>query len=232
MYTFIKVRPGTDPRALEKKFPAIVEQHNPEAKERNQRDILSLQPMKDIHLTSNLSEEAEANGDARIVTFMTVIGIFVMVIAWINYVNLSTAKVLERAKEVGVRKVMGALKEQLIRQFLVEAGIVNLFSVILALLIVGLVMPLFNSLSGLQLQITDLSQPWLLVLVFSLWIIGTVLSGSYPALVLSSFKPVTVLKGKLRNSAGGIVLRKSPCCVSIYGLGCAYRWYAHRLSTA
>ena len=209
MYTFIKVRPGTDPRALEKKFPAIVEQHNPEAKERNQRDILSLQPMKDIHLTSNLSEEAEANGDARIVTFMTVIGIFVMVIAWINYVNLSTAKVLERAKEVGVRKVMGALKEQLIRQFLVEAGIVNLFSVILALLIVGLVMPLFNSLSGLQLQITDLSQPWLLVLVFSLWIIGTVLSGSYPALVLSSFKPVTVLKGKLRNSAGGIVLRKS-----------------------
>ena len=209
MYTFIKVRPGTDPKVLEKKFPAIVEKHNPEAKERNQRDILSLQPLKDIHLTSNLSEEAEANGDARIVMFMTVIGIFVMVIAWINYVNLSTAKVLERAKEVGVRKVMGALKGQLIRQFLVEAAMVNLLSVILALLIVGLVMPFFNSLSGLQLQTMDLTHPWFLMLVFSLWIIGTILSGSYPALVLSSFKPVTVLKGKLRNSTGGIALRKS-----------------------
>ena len=131
-----------------------MEKHNPEAKERNQRDILSLQPLKDIHLTSNLSEEAEANGDARIVMFMTVIGIFVMVIAWINYVNLSTAKVLDRAKEVGVRKVMGALKGQLIRQFLVEAAMVNLLSVVLALLIVGLVMPFFNSLSGLQLQTT------------------------------------------------------------------------------
>lgn len=209
MYTFIKVRPGTDPKVLESKFPAIVETYSPGLKERNQRDILFLQPLKDIHLTSNLSEEAEANGDARIVFFLALIGIFVMVIAWINYVNLSTAKALERAKEVGVRKVMGAFKSQLIRQFLTEAAIVNLLSVILALLTVALVIPYFNSLSGLQFQIEDLAQSWFLTLVFGLWIIGTLLSESYPALVLSSFKPVTVLKGKLKNSMSGILLRKS-----------------------
>ena len=209
MYTFVKVRPRTDPKTLESKFPAIIEKYNPGLKERNQRDIFFLQPLKDIHLTSNLSEEAEANGDTRIVFFLGLIGIFVMVIAWINYVNLSTAKALERAKEVGVRKVMGAFKMQLIRQFLIEATIVNLLSVVLAVLTVALVIPYFNSLSGLQLQIEDMTQPWFLVLLPGLWIIGALLSGSYPALVLSSFKPITVLKGKLKNSVSGILLRRS-----------------------
>jgi putative ABC transport system permease protein len=209
MYTFIKVRPGTDPKILEQKFPSIVEKYNPEAKKRNQRDVLSLQPLKDIHLTSNLSDEVETNGDNRIVRFLSMIAIFVMIIAWINYVNLSTAKALERSKEVGVRKVMGAFKGQLIRQFLVEAAMVNLLSVALAILITALVIPFFNSLSGLQLKIADLTQPWFILLTFILWLVGTLLSGSYPALVLSSFKPVVVLKGKLKNSASGIVLRKS-----------------------
>jgi putative ABC transport system permease protein len=209
MYTFIKVRAGTDPKTLESKFPSIIEKYNPGLKDRNQHDIFFLQPLKDIHLTSNLSEEAEANGDARIVFFLALIGIFVIVIAWINYVNLSTAKALERAKEVGVRKVMGAFKTQLIRQFLIEATIVNLLSVILALLAVALVIPYFNSLSGLHLQIEDMTQRWFLALLLGLWITGAFLSGSYPALVLSSFRPITVLKGKLKNSMSGILLRRS-----------------------
>ena len=105
---------------------------------------------------------------------------------------------------------MGALKGQLIRQFLVEAAIVNLLSVVLALVIVGLVMPFFNSFIRITTSYSDSStHPWFLMLVFSLWIIGTMLSGSYPALVLSSFKPVTVLKGKLRNIPAGIALGKS-----------------------
>ncbi len=209
MYTFLKVRPGTDPKMLEAKFPEVVEKHNPKLKEGNQRDTLYLQPLKDIHLKSNLVDEAEANGDAEIVLFLTVIGIFVMVIAWINYVNLSTAKALERAKEVGVRKVMGAFKAQLVRQFLVEAALVNLVSVILAVVVAALAIPFFNSISGLQLQARDLIQLWFVILTLGLWVGGTLLSGSYPALVLSSFKPVTVLKGKLKNSVSGILLRKS-----------------------
>ncbi len=209
MYTFLKVRPGTDPKMLEAKFPEVVEKHNPKLKEGNQRDTLYLQPLKDIHLKSNLVDEAEANGDAEIVLFLTVIGFFVMVIAWINYVNLSTAKALERAKEVGVRKVMGAFKAQLVRQFLVEAALVNLVSVILAVVVAALAIPFFNSISGLQLQARDLIQLWFVILTLGLWVGGTLLSGSYPALVLSSFKPVTVLKGKLKNSVSGILLRKS-----------------------
>lgn len=208
MYTFIKVKPGTDPKELEAKFSAIVNKFKPNLAERNQKEILALQPLTDIHLTSNLAEEVEANGDERIVLFLGIIGIFVLVIAWINYVNLSTAKALERAKEVGVRKVMGALKAQLIKQFLAEAGVINFLAVIIALGVVALVIPSFNGLSGLNLDLTYLVRPWFLFLIGSLWVGGTLLSGFYPAIVLSSFKPVTVLKGKLKNSFSGILLRK------------------------
>lgn len=209
MYTFIKVRPGTDPKTLESKFAAVVDKYSPGLKERNQRDILALQPLKSIHLNSTLSEEAEANGDVRIVLFLGLIGVFVLVIAWINYVNLSTAKAMERAKEVGVRKVMGAFKFQLIRQFLVEASLINMLSILIALLLVGLALPYFNSVSGLQFTWIDLAQPWFIGLIAILWAMGTFLSGFYPAVVLSSFRPVTVLKGKLKNSMSGIVLRKA-----------------------
>jgi putative ABC transport system permease protein len=209
MYTFIRVQPGTDIKALEAKLPAIVDKYKPENKDRNAKETLALQPLKSIHLTSQLSEEPEINGDGKIVRFLAIIGLFVLVIAWINYVNLSTAKAMERAKEVGVRKVMGAFKFQLLRQFVVEAGLVNLISTLIALLIVALVLPYFNSVSGLSLNLSYLVQPWFLLLVGGLSLVGTVLSGFYPAIVLSSFKPVTVLKGKLKNTVSGIFLRKS-----------------------
>jgi putative ABC transport system permease protein len=133
MYTFISVRPGTDPKALEAKFPALISKYKPDNKEKNAHEILALQPLSSIHLTSNLAEEPETNGDERIVNFLTLLGLFVLVIAWINYVNLSTAKAMERAREVGVRKVMGALKFQLIRQFIIESALVNLLAIIIAL---------------------------------------------------------------------------------------------------
>jgi putative ABC transport system permease protein len=208
MYTLIQVRPGTDIRSLEAKFPEVVAKYNPALKERNQKDVLSLQPLSSIHLTSNLAEEAEPNGDARIVQFMALIGIFVLVIAWINYVNLSTAKAMERAREVGVRKVMGAFKSQLVRQFLMESAMINLASILIALAIAILVLPYFNTLSGLSLNIFSFLESWFIILVSTLWLVGTLLSGFYPALVLSSFKPVSVLKGKLKNSLSGILMRK------------------------
>jgi putative ABC transport system permease protein len=208
MYTFIQVRPGTDPKVLESKFPSVVDKYKPDLKQKNQKDVLALQPLREIHLHSNLSEEPETNGDAQIVFFLTLIGIFVIIIAWINYVNLSTAKALERAKEVGVRKVMGALKSQLVNQFLTEAGLINLLAIIISLLIVALVIPSFNGLSGLNFSVANLLQPWFISLVFLTWLAGTLLSGFYPAIVLSSFRPVTVLKGKLKNSLSGILLRK------------------------
>ena len=208
MYTFVKVQPGTDPRALEKKFAAVVAQYSPGLKERNQRDVLFLQSISDIHLTSNLSEEPEPNGDARIVFFMTIIAIMVLTIAWINYINLSTAKALERAREVGVRKVMGALKTQLVQQFLAESAIVNLAAVLLAIAVVVIALPWFSSLTGNEFTLEYLVANWFIMIIIGLWFAGTLLSGGYPAFVLASFKPVTVLKGKLKNSSSGILLRK------------------------
>jgi putative ABC transport system permease protein len=209
MYVFVQLRAGTDPAKVESRFPGIVNKYRPQQQNPGaQKDVISLQPVADIHLKSDLAEEAEANGNERIVFFMSLIGIFVLVIAWINYVNLSTARALERAKEVGIRKVVGAIKAQLINQFLVESAFVNLISVLLAWGIAFLSLSYFNTLSGQSLTISYLVQPWFLLLLGGLWLVSTILSGFYPAIVLSSFKPVTVLKGKLKNNIRGIVLRK------------------------
>ncbi len=208
MYTFIQVKPRTDPKILESKFPAIVAKYKPELKGSQEKQLLGLQPLKDIHLTSDLTEEQEPNGNARTVFFLSLIGIFVLVIAWINYVNLSTARALERAKEVGIRKVVGAVKTQLIFQFLTESALVNLLSVLIAWGLVYLCLVPFNTLSGLNLETSYLVQPWFISLLLILWLVGSLLSGLYPSLVLSSFKPITVLKGKLKNNASGIILRK------------------------
>ena len=208
MYTFIKVRPGTDPVALEAKFPAIVAKNNPELAKNNREDRFLLQAVKDIHLESDLAEEVESNGDGRIVFFMQLIGLFVLIIAWINYINLSTARALERAREVGIRKVSGAHKHHLITQFMIEAGVTNLVALVLALVLIIAVLPWFNSLSGLAFTAANLLDPSFLLAVGLLWIVGTFLSGFYPSLVLSSFKPVSILKGSFKNTSGGILLRK------------------------
>ena len=208
MYTFVQLKPGTDPKKTEAKFPAIVAKYKPELKESTQKQVLGLQPLKDIHLTSDLTEEPETNGNARTVFFLGLIGLFVLIIAWINYVNLSTARALERAKEVGIRKVIGAVKGQLIGQFLTEAALVNLLSVLIAWGLTFLCLSSFNKMSGLALDKTHLVQPWFITLLFLLWVAGSLLSGFYPALVLSSFKPIIVLKGKFQNANRGVLLRK------------------------
>ncbi len=209
MYTFVQLREGTDVKSFEAKLPPIVEKYNPGLKKRDRVDVLKLQPLESIHLTSSLAEEFETNGDQRIVSFMAIIALFVLILAWVNYINLSTAKALERANEVGVRKVMGAFKTQLMTQFFVEAALVNLMALTIAFIAVWLLLPAFNFVSGINLTTAFLFESWYLGLIALLWIGGTLLSGFYPALVLASFKPVSVLKGKLKNSKGGVVLRKS-----------------------
>jgi len=208
MYTFVELRAGTDPDKMEAKFPSLVDKYKPQLKQSQQKNVLSLQPLKDIHLKSDLAEETEANGSDRIVLFLGMIGIFVLIIAWINYVNLSTARALERAREVGVRKVIGAFKKQLVIQFLVEAALINMVSVILAWGMTAVALPYFNTIAGLSLTNSYLLQPWFLVLLIIVWLGGTFLSGLYPAFVLSSFKPIIVLKGKMKSSSRGIILRK------------------------
>ena len=208
MYVFIQLQLGSDPRKVESKFAGIVAKYQPQLKQTQERNVISLQPLAAIHLKSDLAEEAEPNGNKSTVFFLGLIGLFVLAIAWINYINLSTARALERAKEVGIRKVVGAFKGQLVGQFLAEAGFINLLSVLIAWGLAFLCLSWFNSLSGLSLGVSYLIRPWFIVLLILLWLGGTFLSGFYPAVVLSSFKPVLVLKGKLKHNSGGILLRK------------------------
>ena len=166
------------------------------------------EPIKDIHLYSHKIFEPDINGNAKTVYFLLIIAIFIMVLAWVNYINLSTAKAMERAREVGIRKVMGSFRSQLVFQFLSEAVILNLLAVTLALLFIKIGLPLFRELSGQPLPLNlfgDVNFWYLLVGMFG---VGIVLSGLYPALVLSSFEPAKVLKGKFQSSGHGQWLRK------------------------
>ena len=156
MYTFVKLTPETNLVNLEAKLPAIVEKYSPELAQNNRKDVLFFQPLRSIHLTSDLAEEPEPNGNERIVWFLSLIGLLVLSIAWINYVNLSTARAMERAKEVGVRKVSGAMKGQLVSQFLVESAVINLLSIALAFGLTVLALPWFNQLTGLQFDVFHL----------------------------------------------------------------------------
>jgi len=207
-YTYIRLRPGTDPRHIEAALPAIFQAHEPQLRTESKPQTGHLQPLKDIHLQSDLAEELETNANGTIVFFLGMIGIFILGIAWINFINLSTANAMGRAREVGIRKVVGASRVHLIARFLAEAALINGVSLVIAYALICLVLPAFSRISGLSLNSSDLLQRWFIALMAALWVVGSGLSGFYPAWILSSFKPITVLKGKLKGTAGGVLLRK------------------------
>jgi putative ABC transport system permease protein len=170
-----------------------------------------LQPVTDIHLYSKLDKEPEADqqGDSDAVFFLTIISFFILLIAWINYINLFTARAMERAKEVGVRKTIGALQSQLIGQFMVESLVMNFIAIVLAIAIVSLGLSYFNVLTNAALTLDFLTELtfWKNLSIFL--VVGSLLAGLYPAFVLSSYRPATVLKGKLSASRSGIGIRRS-----------------------
>jgi len=203
-YTFVKVHEGTDLADLQEKVLPLSKEHLSE----NTTLAFVLQPVVDIHLHSNMAYEAEPNGSATSVYFLTIIAVFIIFIAWVNYINLSTARAVDRAKEVGIRKSAGAKKAHLVRQFLFESMIVNFIAALLTITVVQLLWSPFNSLTGIQLP-APWTTPFFWLVIFLLFVVGSLFSGVYPAFVLSSFQPIAVLKGKFRNTSGGIVLRKS-----------------------
>ncbi len=209
-YTYLLLKPGVNVKAVEEKISKVAAKKNdPEGTSKHKTIDLTLQPLKDIHLTSNYMMEAEVNGNGKSVSFLLLIAIFIIVIAWINYINLSTARALERAKEVGVRKVMGSYRGQLIRQFLFESFVINLFAVVLALILVVISLPLFNSLTGKAVSFSLLTDGGFWIALVSIFLGGTFLSGLYPAFILSSFRPIEVLKGKLTRTRHGNALRQA-----------------------
>jgi putative ABC transport system permease protein len=179
----------------------------------------SLIPLEKIHLYSNKSGELEANGNIQYVYIFSLIAFFILLIACVNFMNLSTARSANRAKEVGVRKVLGSLRKNLIMQFLSESVLISFISLTLALVIAALLLPYFNQLSGKDMTLNLFLKPWLLPAAILLMIIVGLIAGSYPAFYLSSFKPVQVLKGKLAKGFKSSWLRSGlvvfQFCISI-----------------
>jgi putative ABC transport system permease protein len=211
-YVYIRLKPGVDYKTVEAKMPAFNDKYiNQEEwnKKNNHRTELHLIPLEDIHLYSNVNQEAEVNGNGRAVAFLFLIAIFIICIAWINYINLATARSVERAREVGVRKVLGALRGMLVRQFLMESLLLNLISLLLSLVLFFVLLRPFDLFTGRD-HFTGMTLTrfyWVLFLV--LFLAGTGISGMYPAFILSGFKPGLVLKGSFKNTSRGLVLRKS-----------------------
>ncbi|MDJ1481587.1 ABC transporter permease [Cytophagaceae bacterium YF14B1] len=205
--TYIVLKKGYDYKQLEAKLPTIVNRFiEPEFKQYlgattadlrkadNQMGFF-LQPLTDIHLHSHQYDQLEANGDIRYVYIFSTIAGFMLLIACINFMNLSTASAARRAKEVGIRKVLGSVKEQLVGQFLSESMLLAGFALLLAVLIVIFCLPAFNSLTGKTFSISSIVQGWSVAGLAVLCLLVGLLAGSYPAFFLSSFKPIAVLKG-------------------------------------
>lgn len=204
-YTYVLTVPQTDLKAFNEKLKDL---SSNELKEVLPQERFVAEPINDIHLYSNNPYDPEPGGNARVVYYFTVIALFIIAIAWVNYVNLSTAGAVERAREVGIRKVMGSQKMQLVLQFLAESFVVNAIAGVLALILFQVTFPFFRDLSGQPLPFNLMEDQFLWVLFFGLILAGTLLSGLYPAFVLASFNPAAVLKGKFRSSSHGQMLRK------------------------
>jgi putative ABC transport system permease protein len=213
-YNYVLLAPGADPKKIEAKFPAFTEKHlAAKMKEFNFRAKFFLQPVKDIHLKSTFKGEPVPNGSEKTVYFLSILGILTLVIAWINYVNLSTAKSMERAREVGLRKMAGATRAQVIAQFIFESFLVNCFALLVSILLIFVFAPLFDQITGKKISAGFLNSGllsmwkfWLIALL--VFIAGAIQVGIYPAILLSVFKPALVLKGKFLRSNSGIVVRR------------------------
>ena len=209
--TYVLLQEGTTTADFDSRFAEyLYDERGEDFEKYNSKQEFPLQPITDIHLYSNLLQESEPDeqGDGDAVFFLSIIAVFILVIAWINYINLATARSVERAKEVGVRKTMGAHRGQLIYQFLSEAFVLNFIALLLGLLVVIVGIRFFNQLADSQLSLTFLSDPKFWMGTVVLFVIGSTISGLYPAFVLSSFRPVSVLKGKLSASNSGKYMRK------------------------
>jgi putative ABC transport system permease protein len=211
--TYILLHEGANPASVEAKFPdMLIKYMGPQIEafmgksmeklmeENELSGEFFLQPLRDIHLHSDLIAEMEATSDIKYIYIFTAIALFILIIASINYMNLSTARSAGRAKEVGIRKVLGSFRSQLIRQFLTESMMLCLVSLVVALGLVRLALPYFNRLSGKALTIANLGNPAMVGALVLVAIIVGILAGSYSAFFISAFQPVNVLKGRLKST--------------------------------
>lgn len=207
MYSYLLLKEGTDPQRLQAKFPAFLKKHNGKEQEESQMFYtLTLEPLKDVYLKSK--RESPDKGNISNVYIFSIIAIFILIIACINFINLTTARASERAREVGIRKVVGAAKSRLVTQFLGESVLLCLLAFLLAILLCALLLPQFNELAGKTISGGIFNNSNYLLLLFLISAAIGLTAGIYPALVLSGFQPITVLKGRFATGKKGISLRQ------------------------
>lgn len=204
--TYVRLKPHVDAEAFAAGIPEVFQANGPQRPGVEARFIL--QPVRDIHLTSDLLFELSTNGDGQTVTLLALVALFVLLIAWVNYVNLTTARAMERTKEVGVRKAIGAQKRQLIGQFLMEALVFNVIAGGIAFAVVQASLSGFAELTGQTLSADLLFEGRFLGLLALMIAVGTLLSGLYPALMLAQFRTVRALKGRFSEGRRDLGLRQ------------------------
>jgi putative ABC transport system permease protein len=227
-YTYLLLSEDATPEMLEAQFPHFVEKYFPENIKKT--TTLYLQSLADIHLRSHLGYEIEPNGDIIYVYIFSVIAVFILVIACINFMNLVTARSTKRAREVGMRKVLGAYRLQLIAQFIGETLLLSLIAVALALCLLELMLPAFNFIAGKTLTVHYAGNPILIWGLIGIVVFVGAFAGSYPAFILSAFRPARVLKGNFYSGSGSGSLRRllvvtqfSVSLILIIGTAVAYR---------
>ena len=208
LYTYLLLKEGYAPEDLERKLPGFLEKHLGDQLDGTGIEARPfLQPLPDIHLHSNLEGEIAPNSDVRYVYIFSSLAVFILLIACVNFMNLSTARSARRAQEVGIRKVLGAHRNQLIKQFTGESILFSLIALVMALGLVHVLLPQFNLLSGKALEM-DYQSTWLVPVLVAIALVTGIVAGGYPAFILSSFRPVAVLTGALKAGATHSFLRK------------------------
>jgi putative ABC transport system permease protein len=210
VFTYIQLPAGYDLSKMYVSLDTIVKQRvNPIFEQFGISVKYELQRITDIHLHSKIQDEAEAGGDISYIYIFGAVAAFMLMIACINYMNLATARSANRAKEVGIRKVMGSQRNQLILQFITESVVISLIALFVSVVLIYLLLPGFNALASKEMPFSYVLQAPVILSLLGIIIFVGVVGGSYPAFYLSGFSPVSVLKGKLSSKGGSVFFRKS-----------------------
>lgn len=208
-YTYIELSPSADATVLQAKFPVLVEaKMGSTLREWNEGMEFVLLPLSSIHLHAHAPDELESGGNGQTTSLLALTAVFILVMGWINYVNLATARSMERAKEVGIRKVLGSSRSKLIRQFLFESFAIMSLALLISLVMAGALLSSFSSMAGRTLDLSVMKDITVWIFVATVFTTGVMGAGLYPALVISGYNPVSILKGKFQNTVKGTYLRK------------------------
>jgi len=209
-FTYFILNPGASPEEFEEKLKDLVERDFGEALRSYKLTCdLKVQPLKEIHLKSHYMQEMEVNGNNNTVIILNIVAFFILIIAWVNYINITTARALTRAKQVGLSKIAGASRVQLIGQFLIETLLINLAAFSLSLFLILILRPLFQNFTGIPSDFNFWKETWFLLTIILLLISSVIISGIYPVFVITSIKSSKIIQGNYSHSKSGIFVRKA-----------------------